>query len=231
MEEREGTMRKRVMGLALVGAMALSLFGAGAASAAGTTTLNVVHGIPGLDVDVCVNGGKAITDFNPGEVVAGVKLAAGRYDLAVTLKGKPCSAAILEADHVGLWKNRNYTVIANLDASGTPNLKKFNNDVSKTGDDQARLEVRHTAAAPAVNVVANGSRIIRGSWFDWGSRAKLEVPEGKYDVKVTLPGKSAAVIGPAMLSLKEGVSYQVYAWGSGTAGYNFAVVPLVVGST
>ncbi|MEO8476418.1 MAG: DUF4397 domain-containing protein [Actinomycetota bacterium] len=223
-------MKKRVIGLALVGGMAFSLFGAASASAAGTTTVNVVHGIPGLDVDVCVDGAKAIRDFNPGEVVAGIQLPAGRYDLAVVAKGTPCKDVVLEAENVGLWKGKNYTVVANLNASGTPNLKLFTNNVSKTEAGEARILVRHTAAAPAVNVWANGAKLISGTWFDWGSHARFDVPKGDYRVKVTLPGERAAVIGPAMLSLKAGTVYQVYAWGSGAAGYSFAVVPTVVGT-
>jgi hypothetical protein len=223
-------MRKRVIGLALVGAMALSVFGAASASAAGTTTVNVVHGIPGLDVDVCVNGAKAIRDFNPGEVAAGIKLPAGRYDLAVVAHGTPCKDVVLGAMGVGLWAGKNYTVVANLNASGTPNLKLFTNNVSKTDAGQSRLLVRHTAAAPAVNVWANGAKLISGTWFDWGSHARFDVPKGDYKVKVTLPGERAAVIGPAMVSLKAGTVYQVYAWGSGDAGYSFAIVPTYVGT-
>jgi hypothetical protein len=190
-----------------------------------------VHGIPALDVDVCINGVKKITDFNPGEVVAGVTLPTGRYDFAVVAKGAPCSPALLALKDVGLWSGRNYTVVANLNASGVPNLKKFGNEVSKTEDGQARLLIRHTAAAPAVNVWADGTRLIKGTWFDWGSRAIREVPEGDYAVKATLPGHTTAVIGPTMFSLDEGTVYQVYAWGSGSAGYAFAVVPTVVGTT
>jgi hypothetical protein len=37
------------------------------------------------------------------------------------------------------------------------------------------------------------------------------------------------VIGPVDLSLEAGFSYQVYAWGNGTAGYGLVVIPLVVG--
>ena len=72
--------------------------GVGVGPGAAKATLNVVHGIPGLDVDVCVNGAKAITDFNPGEVVAGVKLPAGTYHLAVVAAGTTCSAEVLAAD-------------------------------------------------------------------------------------------------------------------------------------
>jgi hypothetical protein len=214
---------------------ALAIFGlmptVASAGVPKTTTLNVVHGIPALDVDVCVNGAKAITDFNPGEVVADIKLPPGRYDLAVVAKGAPCSPALLQLKDVGLWAGRNNTVVANLNASGVPNLKKFGNDVSKTEDGYARLLIRHTAAAPAVNVWADGTKLIKGVWFDWGSRARREVPEGDYAVKATLPHHSTAVIGPTMFSFDEGTVYQIYAWGSATAGYAFAVVPTVVGTS
>ena len=224
-------MRRLILFFAVA---ALALFGlmptVASAGVSRTATLNVVHGIPGLDVDVCVNGDKAITDFNPGEVVAGLKLPAGRYDLAVVAKGAPCSPALLELKDAGLWDGHNYTVIANLDASGAPNLKKFGNNVSKTEDGQARLLIRHTAAAPAVNVWANGTKLIKGTWFDWGSRSRFDVPEGAYTVKATLPHHSTAVIGPATVSLDMGTVYQVFAWGSSSAGYSFAVVPTVVGT-
>ena len=64
-------MTKRIIGLAVALATTMALFGASPAQAAGTQrfTLNVVHGIPGLTVDVCVNGAKAITDFMAGDVV------------------------------------------------------------------------------------------------------------------------------------------------------------------
>jgi len=40
---------------------------------AADATLNVVHGIPGVDVNVCVNDSEAISDFSFGDVVTGVR--------------------------------------------------------------------------------------------------------------------------------------------------------------
>ena len=224
-------MIRKMMGVAAATAMILTLGGGVASAKAATTTLNVVHGIPGVDVAVCVDGAKAIKDFNPGEVVSGIELPAGRYDLAVTLKGTKCSAAILEADGVGLWKGRNTTVIAKLDAHGNPALQANNNDVSPTDVGHARVTVRHAAAAPAVIVCADGSRVISGTWFVNGKQKHLNLPEGTYSASVSLPGSCApAVIGPAGLSVQEGIAYQVYAWGSGDAGYSLAVVAVEVGT-
>ncbi len=226
-------MKKRIIGLAVALATTMALFGAAPAQATGGSakfTLNVVHGIPGVTVDVCVNGAKAITDFEPGDVVSGVKLPGGEYRLKVTPAGEPCSAAILSAvaDLAG-GRNRNYTVVANLDDHGTPNLALFRNNTRKTEAGEARVVVRHTADAPAVNVWANGSPLNRGRQFVWGTQRRFDVPEGDYNVFVSLARQSAPVIGPADLSLMAGYSYQVYAWGNGTAGYNLALIPLEVG--
>ncbi len=226
-------MTKRIIGLAVALATTMAVFGAAPAQATGGSpkfTLNVVHGIPGVTVDVCVNGAKAITDFEPGDVVSGVKLPGGEYRLKVTPADEPCSGAILSAvaDLAG-GRNRNYTVVANLDDHGTPNLALFRNNTRKTDAGEARLVVRHTADAPAVNVWANGSPLNRGRQFVWGTQRRFDVPEGDYNVFVSLARQSAPVIGPADLSLMAGYSYQVYAWGNGTAGYNLALIPLEVG--
>ena len=54
-----------------------------------------------------------------------------------------------------------YTVVAHLDASGTPTLTPFENDTSEVADGNGRLTVRHTAAAPAVDVVLGDARPCR----------------------------------------------------------------------
>ncbi len=56
-----------------------------------------------------------------------------------------------------------------------------------------------------------------------------EGPHGIYAAWVSLPNDFAPVIGPAVVKLDKGIAYQVYAWGDGTSGYDFAVVALPVG--
>lgn len=224
-------MRKRLIGLSVALATMTALFGVGAGIAqAGPAKamLNVVHGIPGLDVDVCVNGAKAITDFNPGEVVSGVALPEGTYRFRVVAEGDDCDDVVLKARRT-LEGDRNYTVIANLNDEGEPNLKFFRNNTRKTEAGQARVIVRHTADAPAVNVWANGAPLNRGFEFTWGEARRYDVPKGDYTVFVSLPRQSDPVIGPVDLMLKAGYSYQVYAWGNGSAGYDLAVIGLEVG--
>ena len=50
----------------------------------------------------------------------------------------------------------NATVVAHLDADGNPTLTPFVNDTSATGPGEARLTVRHTAAAPGLRSRRSG---------------------------------------------------------------------------
>ncbi len=69
-------------------------------------TLNVVHGVPGLTVTVCLDGNPAITDFEPGEVVSGVPVTAGDHAVTLVPDGALCSAVVLGAEvTLDAWKN------------------------------------------------------------------------------------------------------------------------------
>jgi hypothetical protein len=224
--EGGSTMRK-LLGLAVAASLAVSMLGVGTANAA-DASLNVVHGVPGLDVNVCVNGAVAIPDFNPGEVVTGVALAAGAYDFKIVGVNDDCDApAVLEATGVALEAGKNYTAIAYLAEDGTPTLGLFKNNVKPLDKGVSRLTVRHTAAAPEVDVWANGSVLLQD--VPNGASATMKVTTGVYAAWVSLPNDYQPVIGPAVLKLTKGMAYQVYAWGDGASGYSFAVVALNVG--
>ena len=220
-------MGKRIIAYLIAGVAAISGLGVAPASAA-DATLNVAHGIPGVDVDVCVDGSVAIPDFKPGEVVSGVALPAGSYDVKIVAAGQGCAgAAVLEADGVGLAAGRNYTAIAHMTSDGKPTLGLFVNEAKPVRRGTARVQVRHTAAAPEVNVWANGAPLVRD--LANGETATAVVRKGIYAAWVSLPGEFAPVIGPSVLQLKRGHAYQVYAWGDASAGYDFAVVDVAVG--
>ena len=78
--------------LAAAGAVAAAV-GTGVAlaapsSAAGTSQVSVLHGVPGLTVDVYANGNKLLSDFKPGTLTDPVALPEGTYDLKVFAAGK-----------------------------------------------------------------------------------------------------------------------------------------------
>jgi hypothetical protein len=200
------------------------------ALAAGKATVNIVHGIPGVPVAVCVDGAKVADDFRFGQKIVGAKLPAGNRRVKIVGAGSACSADAVLQNGYTLEAGRNYTLVANVDDAGTANLLAFANKTRPTRPGYARLTVRHTAQAPAVNVWANGSKLIGGTSFTWSEQRTLGVPADTYRTKVTLPGSKKAVIGPADLTLRAGRAYQVYAVGT-PDHYRLVVLKVAVGTS
>jgi hypothetical protein len=196
---------------------------------AGTATVNIVHGIPGATVKVCVDGTRVVGGFRFGEKVVGAQLPAGKHRVRVVAAGKGCGTTAILKDAYRLKADRNYTVVASLRPSGNPDLVAFRNRVGMTKADVARLSVRHTAQAPAVNVWAGSTPLIEGTGFTWGEGRTLAVPAGHYRAKVTLPGSRKAVIGPRAMMLRAGNAYQVYAVGA-PGNFRFIGVRVHVGT-
>jgi len=207
---------RRLTALALTAGLAGStLLGLAAtpASAAGTSDVSILHGVPGLTVDVYANGAKLLSNFTPGTLTDPVKLPENTYDLAVFPAGQgPTGTPAIEAKGVKVPAGANLTVVAHLDAAGKPVLTPFVNDTSKVAPGKARLTVRHTAAAPAVDVRANGAVAFKG--LTNPNEAKADLPAGSITADVVLAGTGTVAIGPANLDLAEGSNTIVYAWGS-----------------
>jgi len=197
------------VGLGLATGVAL----AAPSSAAGTSQVSVLHGVPGLTVDVYANGNKLLSNFKPGTLTDPVALPQGTYDLKVFAAGKgPSGTPAIEAKGVKVPSGANITVVAHLTAGGKPTLTPYVNDVSPLKAGQARLTVRHDAAAPAVDVRAGGKPVFKGLVNP--KEAKADLPAGTVSADVVLAGTSTVAIGPADVNLKEGTNTIVYAWGS-----------------
>ncbi|MET8526345.1 DUF4397 domain-containing protein [Micromonospora sp. NPDC005172] len=195
---------------------ALAFAGVGAFTAtpayAATSKVSVVHGIPDTPVDVYVNGKKTLDNFKPGDVAGPLSLKEGEYDIALTKPGEPVGSAILKVDDAKVPGGANISLAAHLDAAGKPKITPFVNDVSTVDAGKARLIVRHTAAAPAVDVRAGGTPVFKG--LTNPKEAKGDVDAGKVKADVVLAGTDTVAIGPADLNLAEGTATIVYAIGS-----------------
>lgn len=208
-------MRNRIF-TAGVGAAAIAaaVALAGPANAAeGDAQLSVLHGVPGLTVDVWVNGQRTLDDFAPGTLAGPLALPAGAYELAITAAdAATASSAVIGPVNVTLAANGNYTAVANLDASGKPTANLFTNDVSQIAAGKGKLTVRHTAAAPAVDVLAGGSPVVSNLANPDGQTLTLD--PGTVSAAVAAAGTTTPVIGPADVTIAEGTHTIVYAWGS-----------------
>jgi len=191
------------------------------ATAEAMATVSVLHAIPagkGADVvDVYAGSAMLIDNFTPGTLET-LQVPAGTYDLAVFADGQGPGngTAVLSAPQVQVPAGANATVTANLNAVGAPALNVFVNDTTTLRSGEGRLTVRHIAAAPAVDVRADGSVLFKK--LRNGKQALANVPAGKYRADVVLAGTKKVVIGPSTLTIKKGVNTIVYAWGSAADG-------------
>src|SRR5919112_1088645 len=141
--------------LGLAVASGALLLPAGAAAAADTATVSILHAVPGATVDVYANGKALLKNFKPGRLTDPQSLPPDTYDLKVVKAGDGADGdAVIEANNVKVPGGANITVAAHLSDDGDPTLTPFVNDVSKIPAGKARVIVRHTAAAPAVDVRA-----------------------------------------------------------------------------
>ena len=180
---------------------------------AADSTVSILHAVPGATVDVYANGDAVLEDFTPGTLADPLTLPEGSYDLKVTAAGAGADgAAVIEANDVAVPGGANITVVAHLNEGGTPVLTPFVNDTKPTEAGKARITVRHTAAAPAVDVRANGEVAFPG--LTNPKEAKADLAAGTISADVALAGTDTVAIGPADVTLAEGTNTIVYAWGS-----------------
>lgn len=206
-------MRTSIFASGAVAVAAALAFAGPAQAAEGDAQLSVLHGVPGLTVDVWVNGERTLDDFTPGTLAGPLALPAGNYALAITAAdAADASAAVIGPVNVTLAANGNYTAVANLDAAGQPTANFFTNDASQIEAGKGKLTVRHTAAAPAVDVLAAGTAVI--SNLANPNEQTLTLDPGTIPAAVAAAGTTQPVIGPADVTVAEGTHTIVYAWGS-----------------
>ncbi len=207
-------MRKAMLTL-----VALMLMAAPATAFAQSSdgTVTVVHGVPDLTVDVYVNDALTLEDFEYGTVTDPLTLPAADYDIAIrAANADPASDPVL-SQMVTLPAGANATIEANLDGAGAPKISVWVNDISTIATGEGRVTVRHTAAAPNVDILANDGALF--SDVPNGAEGVADVPAGDYNVKVTAAGDASTVVTevPA-LTIPEGTNVIVYAIGDLTGG-------------
>ena len=117
------------------------LLSAGPAQAASSAQLSVFHGVPGLTVDVYLDGKKAIDDFKPGMMAGPLTVPAGKHVIAITAAdatddSKPAIGPVTVTPAAGA----NYTAVAHLTAAGKPTATLFTNDTATIAAGNGRLD-------------------------------------------------------------------------------------------
>ncbi len=204
-------------------------------TAADAAELTLVHGIdgsdlgldPSLPVDIFVER-TCFAGVTFGTIADGISVEPGRSALRISLAdaNAPCRGTLVASGIVFVSFGGNTAVVAHLDDSQQITTSQFSTDVVATGSDTGRVVVRHTADAPAVDVLANGGVLFAD--LVNGNQAKGEVPAATYDVAVAPAGSDEPVFGPVPLAVNGDTTTVVYAVGSVRTG-SFTVLVQEVG--
>ncbi|WP_241977681.1 DUF4397 domain-containing protein [Cryobacterium sp. TMS1-13-1] len=209
-----------------------------ASASPGMASVSVLHAIPGLTLDISVDGRVVVADFMPGTLLGPLKLTAGTHTVGISAadslevggsaNGSPLpSIAVSGSTTVTVTANRSFTAVAHLTDAGLPTATLYNDDTKPPAAGQGRLTVRHVAAAPAVDVLANGAVAVAG--LTNPSQAVLDLPVGTISAVVAAAGTTAPLLGPAEVTIAPRTNTIVYAWGSLADG-NLALYVQTVGT-
>lgn len=231
------TLRVAAIGAAVALPMSVAIASpAVAAEKPRTATVSVLHAIPaavlagsgvaGGVVDVCANGSvELVADLAPGQLKT-LKVAPGAYTLTVHPGALGCAGPAILTATADVAAGRNYTVTANLFATGsTPPVESALNvyannqaPLAKTKkqsrkNGEGRVTVRHIAVAPAVDVFVNGDVAVSG--LTNPNQAETTKKKGTYQVAAGLAGAGLAgiALGPLPVKVRQGWNVIVYAWG------------------
>lgn len=185
-----------------------------------TSDVSVVHAVPGLTVDVYVNGDLLLERFRPKTITPALALPEGDYNVVVVPTGGDPSSPAIEQDFA-VPAGANISIVAHLAEDGTPVLSAFVNDVSSPfANNQARLVIRHAAAAPAVDVDLLNRRGSNWVQFEFdnvsnGQEGQLDINRrNMYALTLSPAGADDTVFGPRHLRTRANDFFAVYVYGS-----------------
>ena len=204
-------------------AFLLALVGPATAADAASRVF-VVHGIPGVTVDVYASpaGGAiptapTIPGFVPKQIAEVPGVPAAAYDIRIFAQGaNPQTASpVIAVLGATIPDNVELSILAHLDADGNPTATIYQNDNSRVQAGWARVSVRHAAEAPAVQLVAGGVPKLALSNPYFGD---LEVPATTIPLQLQVPFTGAPVTPLTPVTFQSGTRYFVYAIGSLAGG-------------
>lgn len=184
------------------------------APAAGQAWIRVLHGSPDAPaVDVYVDGTKAIADLAFGKITDYTPVPAGDHAIKVCATGSTTVCPI-DVPKLALADGKKYTVAATAPLAAITAQVLVDAPAASTMDDAQLRVVHFSSDTPAVDVFANGSRIVTDLSYPKATDY-LAVPAATYSVKVCAHADSMICpIGPVSLALDSAKAYSVFALGS-----------------
>ena len=109
--------------------------------------MRVVHGLRGLVADIYLDGNLALPTFQPERATDPIAIPAGDHLVEIRAAGAAATETPLLTQTVTVPAGFVGSLIAHLAGDGTPTLTAYADDLSTVPAGQARVVVRHSAAA------------------------------------------------------------------------------------
>ena len=198
--------------LTTMGALLALIVSAPHASAQDSTSITLVHGLVDTTVDVVVDGTKIVSNMAPG-MTADITSYAGQTltDVEVIESGTS-NVLIGPIGSLDIAASGNWSIVALLDAAGSPRLAAFENSTVPVDAGNARLTFRHAAEADALDVVISGQRPISG--ITNGQSDELTLAAGTVSGAEVAPTGEAPIATISDIVLSENTSTIVYIVGT-----------------
>ncbi len=199
--------------------------------AAGDACVSIVHASPDApNVDIYVNGERALSNLAFGWWSGWLALPAGEHQVQVAPTGTSADDAVIDAT-VEVEAGIAYQVAATgFVADITPQI--YSIDLNGVADGNARVNVFHTVPdAPAVDVAVTGGDVLVGELAFPNMSDSLDVPAGSYDLEVRISGTEDVALPLPGVQLEANTLYNVYAIGSVETGIFPFVIPTALHNT
>ncbi len=195
-------------------AAALVIATGSVASAQSGDSITILHGIPGVTVDLVVDGELVIAGFDAGDTQDLTPLAGTTLKNIEAREAGGTAVVIGPIDSYDVPKDGNASVVVHLDEGGEPTITSFFNTGGPAEQGRGLLTVRHAASASAVEVAVGDDTLL--SDISNGEEAGVVLPAGEItDAWVTVDGERVAAL-PTLI-LEANTQLIVYIGGSAAA--------------
>ena len=182
------------------------------AHAADTGTVTLVHGVRGLVADIYLDGAVALQVFQPERTAGPLTVPAGAHAVEVRPAGSPPTSAPLLSATLNVPANSKQSAVVHLSATGQPALTVYPDDLSTVPAGQARVVLRHAAAAPAIEVQID--RQVVAASLTTSAPVAQQVAAGTHAVAVASGGRN--LIPSNDVNFNAGTANFMYLVGSAT---------------
>jgi hypothetical protein len=183
-------------------------------------SVRVVHGLRGLVADIYLDGTLVLPTFQPERSTDPLAIPAGDHVVDIRTAGAAATDTPLLTQTIAVPAGFLGSLIAHLDAAGNPTLSPYIDDLSAVPAGQARVVVRHTAAASDVAVLLDDQAAFADVAPE-GEASEL-VSAGDHQVSVTATAGGAPLAPPQSVQFADGTANFMYLIGSeadGTLGW------------